>query len=298
MGFSLKQAFGGLVSKVRDNKNDLLMGFGTAGVLLGTAVLCKETLKVPDILAEYREAKAELEAEEAEKKEITKLKAKTAGKLVLNFLPGGTMEAAGLGSMWGGYSGVKAAFIGVSAAYNGLQEFVDHYREGVREKYGEEADEELAYGYRTEEVTVVGEDGKETVETVQIYPNKQKGLPSIYARYFAYGDATGAEQSLTYNESFLKLQESTFNTMFKVRKKLMLNEVYAELGIKQSVAGNHVGWVYDKNAPVGDNRIDLRARIVYREREDGDGWERVFMIDPNVDGMVEEKMLRLGLMDA
>ena len=297
MGFSLKGFFGGMIRKARDHKSDLMMGIGTAGVISGTAILCKETLKAPDILEEYREAKAELEAEEAEKKEIAKLRMKTAGKMVLNFLPGATMEAAGLGSMWGGYSNVKTALIGVGAAYNGLQDFIDHYREGVREKYGEDVDAELAYGVRMEEIVKVNEDGTETTETVRIYPNSRKGMPSIYSRYFAYGEADGAERSLTYNRHFLELQEDAINRSFRAHHKMMLNDVYEMLGIKKSVAGNRVGWVYDRNAPEGDNHIDLRIQEVYRERADGDGWERVLMIDPNVDGMVEAKMVRLGLMD-
>ena len=94
------------------------------------------------------------------------------------------------------------------------------------------------------------------------------------------------------------MQEKAANLYFRAHRKMMLNEVYEMLGIKKSVAGNHVGWIYDKNTPEGDNYIDFRIQEVYREREDGDGWEKVYMIDPNVDGMVEEKMVRLGLMDA
>lgn len=297
MGFSAKIFFGGLWRKVKDHRNDILMSVGTAGVLGGTGLLMKETLKAPGILEEYREAKAELEEEEAEIREIRKLQAKTAGKMALNFLPGALMEGAGLGSMWGGYSGMKAAFIGVGAAYSGLQEFVDKYREGVREKYGEEADEELAYRFRTEEVVTEDEDGNPKTETVRIYPHDVHRMPSQYARYFCYGEADGAEKSNTYNEHFLKIQMDIANRYFRAQKKMMLNEVYEMLGIKKSVAGNHVGWIYDKNAPEGDNYIDFRIQEVYREREDGDGWEKVFLIDPNVDGMVEEKMVRLGLMD-
>lgn len=297
MSFSMKNLWSGMWRKIKDHRNDILMSAGTAGVLGGTALLMKETLKAPEILEEYRDARAELEEEEAEIKEIRKLQAKTAGKMALNFLPGAVMEGAGLGSMWGGYSGMKAAFIGVGAAYSGLQEFVDKYREGVREKYGEEADEELAYQFKTDEVVTEDEDGNQKTETVRIYPHEACRMPSRYARYFCYGEADGAEKSATYNKHFLEIQMDVANRYFRAQKKMMLNEVYEMLGIKKSVAGNHVGWIFDKNAPEGDNYIDFRIQEVYREREDGDGWEKVFLIDPNVDGMVEEKMVRLGLMD-
>lgn len=292
MGFKIFMSL--LGQKIKDRRNDLMMGIGTAGVLGGTALLCRESVKLQDILEEYRDLRDELD--EDDKKEMRTLRMKTAGKVVLNFLPGSTMEIAGLTSMWGGYSGVKTALVGMGAAYSGLQEFIDKYREGVREKYGEEADEELAYGFHKEDVVVTKEDGTQETETVRIYP-KRKGMPSPYARYFAYGEADGAEKSLTYNKHFLEAQQKVFNGSFYARRKIMLNDVYRALGFKESKAGNHVGWVYDKNAPVGDNYIDLRIQEVMREREDGEGWEKVLMIDPNVDGMVEDKCIRMGLMD-
>ena len=292
----IKNFFGGVGRKIVDHKADLLMGFGTVGVIGGTIQLCRETLRLPDILEEYQEAKAELEEKE-DKKEIGKLRAKTAGRIILNFAPGVLIEGAGLGGMWGGYTDMKAAFVGASLTCGKLMQFIDTYREGVREKFGEDADAELTYGCHTEEVVTVAEDGTQTTETVKVYPSKKTGMPSLYARYFAYGEADAAEKSATYNKHFLELQQDAANRYLRTNRKLMLNTVYEWLGIKTSVAGNRVGWIYDKTKPEGDNYIDFRIQEVYRQKEDGDGWEKVFMIDPNVDGPVEEKMVRLGLMD-
>jgi len=300
MKLDVKKFFTNLVIGMKDHSSDLKMGVGTGGVIGGTVVLCRETVKAKAIMDEYRDAKAEL-GENAEKKELRSLKLKTAGKVVANYLPGAVLEGAGLGLMWNGYSNMKAAFIGAGLACGELQEFINKYREGVRETYGEEADEKLAYQFRTEEVVVTDENGEEHTETVRIYPHDACNMPSPYARYFCYGEAEGAERSHTYNGRFLELQQNLMNGYFRSHRKFMLNDCYDMLGIKRSKAGNHVGWVYDPNAPEGDNEIDLRIREVYREKydEDGnpDGWERVYMINPNVDGMVEDKMIRLGLMD-
>ena len=284
---------------IKDHAPDLKMGIGTAGVVGGTAVLCKEVIRANQIIKEYREARKE--SEEAEANDIRKLQLQTAGKVALCCLPGAALEGAGLLSMWSGYSDVKAAFIGLGAVCTGLQDFIAKYREGVREKYGEEADEQLAYNFKTEEVVTKDENGEDKVETVRIYPNDYRNMPSPYARYFCYGETDGAEKSLDYNLRFLELQEEAFNRYFKARKKLMLNDVYHWLGYKPSKAGNRVGWVYDPDSPEGDNEIKLRIQLVYREKLDDlgnpDGWEKVIMIDPNVDGMVEDKMIRMGLMD-
>ena len=301
MKLDIKKLFTGVVDWGKNHVSDLKMGIGTTGVVGGTVVLCRGAVKASAIMAEYREAKQELIDDEAEKKDFRKLKAQTVGKVALKLLPGAVLEASGLGLMWDGYSDTKAALVGIGAAYTGLQEFVEKYRQGVREKYGEEADQELAYQFRTEEIVVKKEDGTEETETVKIYPNDYRKMPSPYARYFCYGEAEGAEHSYAYNKRFLELQESLANDYFNAHRRFMLNDLWDMLGFKRSMAGNHVGWIYDPDAPEGDNRIDLRIQEVYREKFDvdgnSDGWERALMIDPNVDGMVEEKMLRMGLID-
>lgn len=297
MKIDIKGFFSGIVAGIRNNKADLKMGVGTAGVVGGTVFLCKEAVKAHEIITEYRETKKNLE----DPGEIRALKFKTAGKVTITMAPGAVLEAAGLGLMWNGYSDAKAALVGIGMAYSGLQEFIDKYREGVREKYGEEEDARLAYQFRTEEVVIQDENGVKRTETIRIYPHDPKMMPSPYARYFCFGEADGAERSFEYNKRFLTLQQELMQGYFRAHKKFMLNDCFDMLGIKRSKAGNRVGWVYDPEAPEGDNRIDLRIQEIYREKFDNegnpDGYERVLMIDPNVDGMVEDKMIRMGLMD-
>ena len=297
----IKNLFSNLINWRKDHSSDIKMGIGTAGVIGGTVLLCKETIKTCEIVREYREEKQKMIDDGAEKKDIRKLKAKTAGKVALTMLPGASVEVGGLMSMWNGYSKTKTALISVGLAYDELQKFTNGYRQEVRERYGEEVDEELAYHFRTEEIVVEDENGTQRKETVRIYPADSKGMPSPYARYFCYGEAEGAERNFDYNDHFLHAQERAANDCFQARRKFMLCELYELLGIRASKASYKVGWVYDPDKPEGDNRIDLRIRVVYREKigPDGmpDGFERVHMIDPNVDGEVADKLVRLGLID-
>ena len=298
---NIKNMFSSLINWGKSHSSDLKMGFGTASVIGGTVLLCKETITACDIVRTYREEKQKLIDDGAEKKDINKLKAKTAGKVVITMLPGAAVEAGGLVSMWNGYSKTKTALISVGLAYEELKTFTDGYRQEVRERYGEEVDEELAYHYKTAEVVVEDEDGNEHTETVKIYPADSKGMPSPYARYFCYGEAEGAERDFDYNDHFLHAQQRACRDCFRARKAFMLNDVYDLLGIKRSKAGNRVGWIYDPNNPEGDNQIDFRIRVVYREVLDADGnpngFERVHMIDPNVDGVVEDGLVARRLMD-
>lgn len=297
----IKGFFTGIFNWVKDNKSDLKMGIGTAGVIGGTVVLCKSAIKVSEIVTEYKKTKQELIDNEAEKKDIRNLTVKTVGKVAVTVLPGAAVEASGLGLMWSGYSDMKVAFVGAGLAFNELKEFTDKYRSGVREKYGEEEDERLAYQFQEKEITVKDENGREEKKTVRVYPHDARLMPSPYARYFCYGEAEGAEKSHTYNKHFLNSQIPLMNAYLMAHKRFMLNDCYDMLGIRRSKAGFHVGWIYDPEDPEGDNRIDLRVQEVYREILDEQGnvvdYEPVLMIDPNVDGMVEDKMIRMGLID-
>ena len=290
---------------------DALMGLGTAGVVGGTVMACHATTKLPAIMDEYREQKKQLleeagvapdeEIPKEVKKELRKLKAKTGGKIVLNYTPAAIVEGTALTGMWRAYGTEKKALIGMSTAYMTIYNGFEKCRENVRKEYGEEVDDKMLHGWEEEEIVSVDEHGEQVVEKVKVYPHDCNDMPSPYARYFCCGEAEGAEPSFDYNKAFLEAQEKAINRMFRAYKKLMLNDVYDLLGIKRSVAGNRVGWVYDKNSPIGDNYISLRIQIVYRRKFDDfgnpDGIEKVLMIDPNVDGPIEERAVALGLMD-
>jgi len=299
---NIKNFISNLIGKAKDNASDLKMGIGTVSVIGGTILLCKETINACDIVREYREAKQKLIDEGAEKSEIRKLTVKTVGKVAVTVAPGAAVEVGGLGLMWNGYSNTKTALIGVSMAYGELQEFNNKYRQKVRDEYGEEVDEKFAYEFQEKEVVITDENGVQKTETVKIYPNDYRKMPSVYARYFCYGEAEGAERSFDYNDHFLHAQQEMANRYLKAHKKMMLNELYDMLGIKHSKAGYNVGWIYDEKNPEGDNKVKLRVRVVYREILDpitGEptGYERVHMIDPNVDGMVVDKLVQRGLIE-
>ena len=61
------------------------------------------------------------------------------------------------------------------------------------------------------------------------------------------------------------------------------------LGAKRTQAGQHVGWVYDEEHPVGDNYVDFGMFDVRREkaRDFINGYEKVIVLDFNVDGVID-----------
>ena len=87
------------------------------------------------------------------------------------------------------------------------------------------------------------------------------------------------------NLCFLKLTQDYLNDLLKHRGHLFLNEVYDRLGIPRRAIGQCVGWIYNESNPNGDNFVDLD---IFNERNNNDG--NVFILDPNVDGYILDKI--------
>ena len=93
------------------------------------------------------------------------------------------------------------------------------------------------------------------------------------------------DRSRDMNVFFLKFTQDYFNDLLKLRGYLFLNEVYDRLGIPRRALGQCVGWVYNENNPNGDNFVDLD---IFNERNNNN--ENVFILDPNVDGYILDKI--------
>lgn len=93
------------------------------------------------------------------------------------------------------------------------------------------------------------------------------------------------DKSRDTNVHFLELEQDYLNCLLKARGCLFLNEVYGRLGIPRRAIGQLVGWIYNENNPNGDNFVDLD---IFNERNNND--ENVFILDPNVDGYILDKI--------
>ena len=87
---------------------------------------------------------------------------------------------------------------------------------------------------------------------------------------------------------FLKAEQNYANDRLRARGYLFLNEVYERLGIKQTKAGQIVGWVYDTKEPIGDNYVDfgIYNTNIEKTRDFVNGYENVILLDFNVDGNI------------
>lgn len=268
----------------------ILTGCGVVLVVSGTVAACLATTKARDILELHKKEAEEARNEADVRKALTKAYLRTFARFAKLYGPSVAIELLGIVSILTGHGMMKKRNAALAAAYATIDGAFRKYRERVKDRYGDEAEEEIRLGL--EEAEIEDENGgKKKVTAIN-------GGLSGYARYFAVGESTAAEENLDLNYFRLKGEQDYWNSVFPAQQIVFLNDVYIHLGIKPTVAGQSVGWIYDKNrADHGDNYIDLRAKLVWRLKDDGSGeHEQVWMIDPNVDGPIIEHAKELTLL--
>ena len=202
------------------------------------------------------------------------------------------MGASGLMCLWSANNLLNKRNAALTAAYATAQQGLDQYRSRVVERFGKDLDRELMYNIKAKEIeeTVINEDGTEQVvkKTVEVaHPDYN----SIYARFFDES-CKGWTKSAEDNLRFLKMVQAWANKKLQADGYLYLNDVYEALGIPKTKAGHVVGWIFDEAHPVGDNFVDFGIYDLYNEkaRDFVNGYERVILLDFNVDGNIWELM--------
>ena len=304
----MKIDFGGMTQKglmaLRKHSPEILTFLGIGGMVTGGVMACKATHDhFDEIVVDHRiqvdEIRKKKTDERDERKELTKTFLKTTGRMTALYAPSVTISALSITSILTANNILRKRNIALAAAYAVIDRSFKDYRGRVVDRFGADVDRELRNDLHQEKIdeTVTDEDGKKKKVKKTVMVAGDGGL-SDYSRYFAYGEAKGAERNSDYNLFFLRSQQDLANNILRAKGFLFLNEVYDMLGIDRSIPGQSVGWVYDKNADDhGDNYVDFGIQEVYRKRSDNPAdYEKVFLLDFNVDGSILDHSLDKGLM--
>lgn len=301
MKMNVSAMLNGAKLTLKQHSPEILVFLGIGGAATGAVMACKATRKLDGVLDAHRERVEQAHGEPENRRELTRAYLTTGVELAKLYGPSVTVGALSVTGILAGNNILRRRNVALAAAYAAIDQGFKDYRGRVVERYGEETDRELRYGLCKEKIEeiVVDEDGKKKKVKREIAV-AESGATSDYARYFAYGEAKAAEVNDDYNEFFLRGQQELANHMLRAKGFLFLNEVYEMLGITPSIPGQSVGWVYDKHAAEhGDNYINFRIQEVYRKRSDEPGdYEKVLLIDPNVDGVILEHGISKGLITA
>ena len=298
-----------MLDRFKMSKPEAWVGGGVA-VMAGSAIYgmvkaynLKDELRDINKDISYAAEKKEKADTDSDKKDASKAlrtaKIRKGLAIATTFGPAIAGEAIGAGMIFKGTKMLRKETIALAAAYASVDGAFRAYRGRVADKYGEETEKELYYGMdkKTIEVTETDENGKEKKSKIKAYTIGDENDLSPYARIFAYGESLAAEKNDEYNEAFIMGTWQTLDRAFKAKGFLFLNEFYEEYGYKPTIAGQAVGWVYDKDSDThGDNRVDINLQTVWRKDEMGK-YEKVYILDPNVDGDIRSHLLKIGLID-
>ena len=296
--------YNGVKGKVEKHSPEILMGVGVVGVVTGTVMACRATLKLNDILEEAQETRDKIKevasnpnyedkyTEEDSKKDLAVNYIQTGVKVAKLYAPAVAVGVAGVGCVLASHDIMRKRNVALSAAYLTVDKSFKEYKQRVVDRFGEEVEKEIRYGIKAEEIveTVTDEEGNETTVTETV-KTMNPTLYSDYARFF--DEASPCWQNdPEYNLMFLRAQQQYANDLLRAKGRLFLNDVYEMLGIEKTKAGQIVGWVYDRENPNGDNFVDFGIYDMSKERVRAfvNGYETNILLDFNVDGNIWDLM--------
>lgn len=304
IGRSLKK-FG---FKIKKHSPEILVITGCAGTVASTIMACFATKKLPEVIAEKEEdvlvidekyATDEDYTEEDYKKDLRKIQTSCVVNVAKLYLPAVAVGALSITSILTSNNIMKKRNASLAAAYATLDSMYKRYRQNVIDQYGEEADRNLRFGIKTDKVKekVTDENGKTKTVTNEVVTYDQINDYSDYARFFDSSCVAWVPEPET-NLMFLKGVENWCNNKLHGQGYLFLNEVYRALGLPNTLAGQSVGWVYDEENPIGDNKVSFCIYDIHDEAKRAfvNGTEDVILLDFNVDGdILHNEILRTYL---
>ena len=272
--------------KLEKDSPKILFGLGVASMVGSTVLACRSTLKLESVLEktqndlkianalEHREY-----SEEDRQQDKTLIYVRGVADIVKLYAPSIAMGAAGIAMLTKSHNILEQRNAALTAAYIAIDKGFKEYRARVVAKYGEQDDQEFRYG--AEKVSIVDEKTGRKKEVVRVSPED----PSIYARFFDQL-CSSWNKDPELNFIFLKCQQEYVNHLLRARGHVFLNEVYDQLGIPRTKAGQVVGWLRDSEE--GDNYVDfgLWKGDTQVARDFINGREGAILLDFNVDGPI------------
>lgn len=293
---------------IRKHSPEILIAAGVVGTVVSAVMACKATIKAARVVEEttdristihqanemgFTDAREPYSDEDC-KKDLTIVYVRTGIKFAKLYAPAVLLGAASITGILTSHRIMTKRNVALAAAYATIDKSFKEYRHRVAERFGEAIDRELRYNIKAKEIeeTVVDENGKKKkmkkpVEVIDSFGN------SDYARFFDESSRYW-EKNGEYNLMFLRAQQQRANDILRSHGFLFLNEVYRMLGIKETIAGQSVGWVYDRGASsVGDNFVDFGIMEIDKEAHDHpeEEPERVVILDFNVDGNIMNRFV-------
>lgn len=214
---------------------------------------------VPADMDDEEERKVVVAADKTAKRALLKLRAEFALEYAQMYAPAVVMMGTGFAMIIYGHQILNKRNLALVSAYATLEEAFNAYRDRVRQRYGDQIEDDIYTGkeYKTITSTVEGEDGKK--KKVKEELTVVTDPVSQYARFFDQESTKEWFKDFNMNHTFLMCQQNSANDKLRRDGFLLLNTVYDMLGLEPSPTGAICGWVLpeDDEPPEGDDYVDF-----------------------------------------
>lgn len=282
----------------------MLSVIGGVGVVATAVLASQETLRVKEVVEPHVEnlelISATLEDESKQYSDQDALHDRTViytrlGRDLLKlYAPALIVGVLTVASIAASHCISAKRIAGLTAAYGALDQSYRRYRGRVEQALGEEGMKELDTKIREQAKKDIAERRKPDADISEIGDSVfDLAGASQYAVLYDENAATW-NKNRNLSTSILRAQESYANDLLNCRGYVMLNEVYAGLGLPQTSAGAVVGWIRKDDGGT-DGYItfgDWDANYFDDIYKDVDGVceARRWILDFNVDGVIWDRI--------
>lgn len=256
---------------VRRNSPTILMVNAIVNEVASVALACIATKRLPTVTKPASKkivaihTKMEKHPEQAKqlKKDLTKVYLKTGGKIALMYAPSVISFGLSAISMVGSHNILKGRNAALAAAFTTLKGGYDAYRQRVRDKLGDEEEQDIFDGITNEKIKEKDENDKSISKTISKSDSTahQSDFSVLYGPH-CLGSYDGTHPNI--NITFLESTEDYLNRKLVSRGYVFLYEVYEALCVPESYLGERklqasrvLGWRYSKDNPSGNNFISF-----------------------------------------
>jgi hypothetical protein len=292
------QTFGGpklqvAAARVGHYSPQILTGVGILGGIAAGVLAARATLKLPSVVEEFEMGKdiisekygADID-DSGKTKDLVYLYGRTGLDLMKLYWQPITIGSASIICIIAAQGINQKRQVALVAAVKSAESLIQAYRARVIEAVGEEREQEIYYGVKTEKIT--DENGK--TKTVKTFDPLDS---TPYTRYFDPRNPNWQRGNRELNLFFLKNVQNWCNDRLNARGFLYLNEVYELLGVHESPEGQIIGWLVPQLGGE-DGYVDFNIQNPVNQQIEKfrRGEEEGILLDFNHDGMILERLAK------
>lgn len=285
---AITRVVGRTVLKTQKNSPQLLFAAGIVGFGATVVLACRATLQLEDILVDTQKHLLETDRLKHQKnslgvrrftdEDLNKDKARiyfdSTIKMTKLYAPAIVIGVASVACLTKSHRIMNERNATLTAAYVGLQKFLEDYRGRVRQEIGQDRERDVYYASTPVELVEDGPNGP-----VKVF-GSSPGSKSPYSAVF--DDKNGNWQDAhEYNINFLRIQEQLLTDKLRAQGSLMLNEVYDRLDMPRTQTGALCGWLVGH--PNSDDFVELDIQPLH-------DFHGTLMVDFNVAGVVYDML--------